>query len=144
MLYKTTLCWTSRDDDRPCAPTLVAKLVVVKASCKELASYSNFSCRVESLHEVTSWSIFFELVETLQVINTASLGYARNRINSWALCSSSWSREELASCSFGQEEIALETKYGVSVFAGNQIKRVFSVVGELVVVKLLSLRSRCR
>ena len=32
---------------RPCGQTLVAKLVVVKPSCEETASNSNFSCRVE-------------------------------------------------------------------------------------------------
>jgi hypothetical protein len=34
---------------------------------KEFALCSNFSCREKSLHEITSWSIFFKLVETLEV-----------------------------------------------------------------------------
>ncbi len=90
--------------------------------------------------------------------STASLGYSQNRINSWASCSSSWSREEFSSCSnFSCCEKSLHKITSWSIFfelvktlevrrIGNRKKEpdktCWSVVGKLVGELLLS-RSCC-
>ena len=78
-LSKTTLLFVRRDESasetkygvsrirsRP-DKLLRSKRNSSSWSHKESASCSNFSCRKKSLQEITSWSIFFELVETLEV-----------------------------------------------------------------------------
>ena len=91
--------------------------------------------------------------------STASLGYSQNRINSWASCSSSWSREELSSCSnFSCREKSLHKITSWSIFfelvktlevwrIGNRKKEpdktCCSVVGKLFGELLLSRTRNC-